>query len=171
MPDANHLPQSQSLIASVRPGSSVPTLPPRAPTSAGGGDHRSGAREPEPELFIARQAVVGPFRFRTRSSIAKEEALQVLQKLRLSHLLDTFPGSAPTCETVMVRLLSFEAVQMLIQAIRAQPMKTALWCSSLGDPLQGGGGARTYRPRREGGTHPERVPRGSGLVMARRGAL
>lgn len=80
LPEAKHLPRSKSSIASVRPGPSAPTLPPRAPTSAGGGDQRGGAREPEPELFIARQAVVGPFRFHTRSSIAKEEVLQVIGK-------------------------------------------------------------------------------------------
>lgn len=125
LPEAKHLPQSQISVTSARPGTGASTLPPRAQTGAGGGsDYRSRAREPEPELFIARQAVVGPFRFRTRSSIAKEKVLQVLQKLRLSHFLDTFPGSAPTCETVMVRLVSFEAVQMLIQAARAQPLQT-----------------------------------------------
>lgn len=73
------LPRSQSSISTATPA--------RGPTSAGasgggqrwGGVHRVGSvRDPEPDLFISRQAVVGPFRFRTRSSVAKEKVLQAL---------------------------------------------------------------------------------------------
>lgn len=81
-----------------------------------------GVQAPDPDLFIARQAAIGPFPFRTRSSIAKEEVLQILQRVQLSHLLDSFPGNAQTCESVIVRLVSFEAVQMLVQAMRSRPV-------------------------------------------------
>lgn len=114
---------------------------------------RVHAQGPEPDLFLSRQAVIGPFGFRTRSSIAKEEVLQVLQDFQLSHLLDSFPGSAPTCENVIVRLVSFEAVQILVQALRSRPVRSShstgpLWairCRSAEERARSGPVARAVR--------------------------
>lgn len=52
--------------------------------------------------------------------------------MRLTHLLDCFHGAAPTRSSVLVRLASFEAVQMLTYAVhmaRIQAAHTtgALW--------------------------------------------
>lgn len=90
-----------------------------------------GHRALDPYLFLAGQVVLGPFRFRIRTCICREGVLQLLQWLRSPRLLDTFPGAPPAFSPVFVRLVSYEAMQTLIAAVRG----TMIQPDHIGAPL------------------------------------
>lgn len=62
--------------------------------------------------------MIGAFPPRTRTSTAQADVLERLRSLGLSHVFVEFPSSAPKCESVSLRLNSWDVVSWLVAAFK-----------------------------------------------------
>lgn len=110
---------------------SRPTTPPeRAAAAAAPG--AGGPRIERATDALGRTRVVGTFRGRTMTSVAKSEVLAALDALGLGHLVVEVVGSAPTSKVVRLRLINWDAVTEATTALRTHSVTSsyaegALW--------------------------------------------
>lgn len=121
-------PRSQLAVAEALGGGQA-RIPPAAMsawaspfqvTSAGRG--QGGGDESN---LLGRTAVIGPFPPRTRTSTAQADVFDRLKGMGLSHLFSEFPSTAPTSESISLRLTNWDAASWMVAAFRADRRPSA----------------------------------------------
>lgn len=90
---------------------------------------------------IARVAVLGTFKPRTRSAVAAEEALAAIELLGMVAAVDEVLPGPPTAKVVRVRMKTPQAVNILAQRMRDFPIVIELtlsnmWCTTARTPSE-----------------------------------
>lgn len=125
MPQVQQQPQQQSRLQQPTAAAAEPSRPPRPREGAAAAAADPGVGGPRIERAteaLGRTLVVGAFRPRTRTSVAKSEVLAALDALGLGHLVVEVIGSAPTSKVVRLRLINWDAVTEATTALRTTPL-------------------------------------------------
>lgn len=112
------------------------------------------------EKDLRNALVIGTFRDRTRSSVARQEAMLILELLGVHHAAQEVLGTAPTTKVIRVRMRTADVVAAAIARCRAMPilsvmMVATVWINRARTPAEAAKAAPISRAARELNVHME----------------